>query len=201
VAPVNRNVQRGQATRDHLILVATRLFAAHGYEGTAIETVLQESGASRGSLYHHFSSKETLFDAVLEDIEARVGRETLAAAKATGGTDPVEALRAGCVKWVRLASDPVVQRVLLLDAPSVLGWQRWRDMDEQHALGMIRGALQYIAQQGRLQPQLVDMFAHVLFASMNELALVIARAKDPASTSTSAEMAIDELISRLLPLA
>jgi AcrR family transcriptional regulator len=192
-------VQRGQATRDHLILVATRLFAEHGYEGTAIETVLQESGASRGSLYHHFSSKETLFDAVLEDIEARVGRETLAAAKATGGTDPVEALRAGCLAWVRLASDPVIQRVLLLDAPSVLGWQRWRDMDEQHTLGMIRRVVQFTAQQGRVQPQLVDMFAHILFASLNELALVIARAEDPSSTTQSAEMAIDELITRLLP--
>jgi hypothetical protein len=97
-----------------------------------------------------------------------------------------------------LASDPVVQRVLLLDAPSVLGWQRWRDMDEQHALGMIRTALQHAASAGRLQPQLVDMFAHVVFASLNELALVIARAEDPSSTTRSAELAIDELISRLL---
>ena len=95
--------------------------------------------------------------------------------------------------------DPVVQRVLLLDAPSVLGWERWRDMDEQHALGMIRLALQHAADTGRLQPHLVSMFAHVVFASLNELALVIARADDVRSASADAEIAIDELISRLLP--
>src|ERR1700760_1019508 len=65
---MNRNVERGQATRTHLVEVATQLFAAHGYEGTSIEAVLAESGASRGSLYHHFAGKNALFLAVLEDV-------------------------------------------------------------------------------------------------------------------------------------
>jgi AcrR family transcriptional regulator len=63
---MNKNVERGQATRAHLIEVATRLFATHGYDGTSIDTVLAESGVSRGSLYHHFQSKDALFLAVLE---------------------------------------------------------------------------------------------------------------------------------------
>lgn len=193
---VNRNVQRGQATRDHLVATATRLFAERGYDDTSIEAVLHEAGASRGSLYHHFSSKEALFDAVLEELEARVGREAQAAA--SGAREPLEALRAGSLAWVRLASDPVIQRVLLLDAPSVLGWQRWRDMDERHALGMIRAALQACAKRGQLPPELVDAFAHVLFASLNELALLIARSVEPATATRSAELAINELIERLL---
>jgi AcrR family transcriptional regulator len=196
VRPVNRNVQRGQATRDQLVAVATRLFAERGYEDTSIEAVLHDAGTSRGSLYHHFSSKEALFDAVLEELEARVGRETQAAA--SGARDPVEALRAGSLAWVRLASDPVIQRVLLLDAPSVLGWQRWRDMDERHTLGLIRAALQACAARGQLRLELTDMFAHILFASLNELALLIARAAEPATATRSAELAIDELIGRLL---
>src|SRR5580704_16355663 len=73
----NKNVARGEATRAQLIAIGTRLFAARGYEGTSVEAVLQEAGVSRGSLYHHFSSKEALFEAVLEDIEARVGAQTL----------------------------------------------------------------------------------------------------------------------------
>ena len=121
-------------------------------------------------------------------------RKLLPAALGTRST----ALRAGSLAWVRLASDPVIQRVLLLDAPSVLGWQRRRDMDERHTLGLIRAVLQACAARGQLPPELTDMFAHILFASLNELALLIARAAEPATATRSAELAIDELIGRLL---
>ena len=74
---MNKNVERGQATRAHLIDVATRLFAERGYDGTSIEAVLADSGVSRGSLYHHFRGKDALFWAVLEGVAARVGQQLL----------------------------------------------------------------------------------------------------------------------------
>src|SRR5262244_2214894 len=77
-------------------------------------------------------------------------REQLIAA-AEGTTDPVAGLRAGCLAWVRLAADPVVQRILLIDAPSVLGWQRWRAMEEDRALGGIKAILLLIAKEGKLR--------------------------------------------------
>lgn len=192
----NKNVERGQATRGQLIAVATELFAARGYDGTSIEAVLRASGASRGSLYHHFRSKDALFEAVLEEVEARVGSETLAAA--SGAADPVAGLRAGCLAWVRLAGDPVVQRILLIDAPSVLGWQRWRAMEEAHALGLIKAALQAVADTGRLRPDLVGMFAHMLLASVNEVALLVARADHPGNAMKAGAEAVDALLQRLL---
>ena len=194
--PVNRNVQRGHATREHLLAIATRLFAERGYEQTSIEAVLHEAGISRGALYHHFASKEALFDAVLQEIELRVGREVQAAARV--GREPFERLRLGCQAWLRLASDPVVQRVLLLDALSVLGWERWRDMDERYAMGMTRAAVRDCAAPARIPPDLVEMFAHVLFAALDELALLIARAANTAPATRLAERAVDELIRRLL---
>ena len=69
----NKNVARGEATRGQLIAIATRMFADRGYEDTSIEAVLREAGVSRGSLYHHFPSKEALFEAVAEDVETSVG--------------------------------------------------------------------------------------------------------------------------------
>ena len=90
---MNKNVERGQATRAHLIDVATRLFAAHGYDGTSITAVLAESGVSRGSLYHHFPGKDALFWAVLEGVAARVGQQVADAER--DAPDPVAALRAG----------------------------------------------------------------------------------------------------------
>ena len=191
----NKNVARGEATRGQLIAIARRMFADRGYEDTSIEAVLREAGVSRGSLYHHFASKEALFEAVAEDVETSVGEQTLAAA---GGSDgPVAALRAGFLAWIRLAGDPVVRRILLIDAPSVLGWERWRAMEEQHALGLIRAVLQVIAEEGKLRQELVGTLAHVLLASVNEVALLVARSEDQEAAMQAGTDAIDELLRRL----
>jgi AcrR family transcriptional regulator len=196
MARTNKNSERGAATREQFLVVATRLFAERGYDDTSIEAVLQETGASRGSLYHHFKGKDALFEAVLEAVETDVGQRT--AAEAVGAADAFQALRAGCLAWIRLAGDPVVQRILLIDAPSVLGWQRWREMEERHALGMIKAVLGAVAETGRLAPDLVDMFAHVLLASVNEIALFIARADDPSAAMQAGTAAVEELLHRLL---
>ena len=191
----NRNVARGEATRAQLIAIATRMFADRGYEDTSIEAVLREAGVSRGSLYHHFPSKEALFEAVAEDVETSVGAQTVAAAD--GIDAPVDALRAGFLAWIRLAGDPVVRRILLIDGPSVLGWERWRAMEEDHALGLIRLVLQAIAEEGRLRPDLVGTLAHVLLASVNEVALLVARSDDKEAAMKAGSDAIDELLERL----
>jgi AcrR family transcriptional regulator len=192
----NKNIERGQATREHLIAVATQLFASRGYEGTSVDAVQQGAGVSRGSLYHHFASKDALFEAVVEEIETRVGTEVIAAAEGTA--DAVAGLRAGCLAWVRLAGDPVVQRILLIDAPSVLGWQQWRAMEEAHALGLMKAALAEVASEGRLPNDLVNMFAHTLLASVNEVALLVARADDPDAAMKEGTYAVDALLQRLL---
>jgi AcrR family transcriptional regulator len=191
----NRNVARGEATRGQLIGIATRMFAERGYEDTSIEAVLREAGVSRGSLYHHFASKEALFEAVAEEVETSVGEQTVAAASGSAG--PVEGLRAGFVAWIRLAGDPVVRRILLIDGPSVLGWERWRAMEEQHALGLIRAVLQIIADEGRVRPELVGTLSHVLLASVNEVALLVARSDDKEAAMQAGADAIDELLRRL----
>jgi AcrR family transcriptional regulator len=193
----NKNVTRGEATRGQLVEIARRMFAERGYEDTSIEAVLREAGVSRGSLYHHFPSKEALFEAVAEDVETSVGEQTLAATEGTQG--PVEALRAGFLAWIRLAGDPVVQRILLIDGPAVLGWDRWRAMEERHALGLIRAALQVIADEGKLRPEMVATLANVLLASVNEVALLVARSDDQPSAMQAGADTIDELLHRLFP--
>jgi AcrR family transcriptional regulator len=193
---MNQNVARGAATREHLITVATTLFAERGYEDTSIETVLQEASVSRGSLYHHFKNKEALFEAVLEAIETDAGVQVLEAA--VGATDPKEMLRLGALAWVQLAGDPVVQRVLLIDAPAVLGWERWRALEERHALGQIKVALAAMAEHGDLDASLIDVFAHVILAAINEIALLIARSDQPDQEARQGADAIDEVLTRLL---
>ena len=194
---MDRRLDRGQATREQLVSEATRLFAERGFEATPVEAVLEAAGVSRGSLYHHFKSKDALFEAVLDAEEARIGEATLTAALGAGD-DPLDVLRAGALEWIRLAGDPTVQRIVLIDAPAVLGWERWREIEEQNALGNLRAALQAVSDVGGLDAGLVDAFAHILLASINELALVVARADDTAAAQAHAEVAVEELLSRLL---
>lgn len=193
---MNKNVERGQATRAHLVDVATRLFAAHGYDDTSINMVQAESGVSRGSLYHHFPGKDALFWAVLEGVAARVG-EQLAAAEADA-PDPVAAMRAGLLEWIRVAADPEVRQIGLIDAPAVLGWQRWRELDEQGSLGFIRAALEYAAEEGRIEGRHVDSFAHLVLAAANETAMMIARADDTGAALSAGESAFADFLDRLL---
>ena len=105
------------------------MFATHGYDGTSIQAVLAESGVSRGALYHHFPGKDALFLAVLEEVGQRLAAQGAAAAQ--DAADPVEGLRIGLMSWIRAAGDPVVRQIMLIDAPAVLGWERWRELDEQ----------------------------------------------------------------------
>jgi AcrR family transcriptional regulator len=193
---MNKNVERGRATRAHVVEVATRLFAEHGYDGTSIETVQASAGVSRGSLYHHFPGKEALFWAVLEEVGARIAQQGEDIAR--DAPDPVAMLRAGALAWIRLAGDPVVRQIMLIDAPAVLGWQRWRELDEQGPLGAIRDALGYAAETGRIEHHHVDTFAHIVLAAANEVAMMIARADDPATALTAGESAFAEFLDRLL---
>ncbi len=192
---MNKNIERGQATRVHLIEVATRLFAAQGYDGTSIEAVLAESGVSRGSLYHHFPGKEALFLAVFEALGDRLGADMTAAIQ--DAANPIEMLRTACVAWIRQAGDPVVQQIMLIDAQAVLGWQRWRELDEP-ALAMIRHALGYAAEAGAVDPRHVDVFAHIVMATLNEVAMMIALADDSAAELKAGESAVGDFLDRLL---
>lgn len=193
---MSRKVEQGQATRQELVTVATKLFAKQGYDGTSIEAVLAAAEVSRGALYHHFASKDALFEAVLEDVEAGIAETIVRSARRA--TDPVGVLRAGCRAWLRVAEDPAAHQIALVDAPAVVGWQRWREIDERHAFGLLKRALEAVAAMGRLRADVVDVMAHMLLAALLEVALVIARAPDRKAALHRGERAVDELLDRLL---
>lgn len=192
----DRRLARGRTTRDRLLVAARDLFGANGYDATSVEAILEAAGVARGGLYHHFASKEALFDAVLDrviaELAASVGRSARTA------KDPAEALRAGCLAWLHLALDPAVQRIVLLDAPAVVGWTRWRTMDEAYTLGATKATLRRLADAGRLPTEVTDALAHLVLAAVGETALLIARAENPPAALMSGRAALEILLDRLL---
>ena len=189
-------LEKGQSTRDHLVTAAQILFARDGYDATSTESILRQSGISRGSLYHHFPDKKALFDAVLVRVHAEAVQVTIRAAR--GSADGVEALRAGCLAWIKLARDPAISRIVLIDAPAVVGWVRWRQVDEQHSFGVVKAGLRAAAKRDLLPEQMIESVGHVLLAALNELALLIATSRDPKRAEREAIAAFDFVLRRLL---
>lgn len=187
--------EQAQATREQLLEASTRLFAQRGYEATSIDAVLKETGVSRGALYHHFKNKEALFEAVYESAQARVAEEIIAEALAE--STPLAVLRAGVRAWLERVRDPVVRQITLIDAPSVLGWQKWREIDEAHFLGSVRAAIQQAGGE-ELSPERVDVLAHMLLASLGEVAMVIARGDQSDEAIANGAAVIDDFVTRML---
>ena len=193
---LSKRAAQGRATREQLIEVATRLFAERGYEDTSIEAVLTAAGVSRGALYHHFAGKDALFEAVVESIEN--GITTALGAQVTAAPDAVAMVHAGALAWIDLAADPVIQRVILTDAPSVLGFERWRALNDKYAVDATRAMLQRVADEGRLAPDLVTPFAHMILGALDEMALLVARSDDREVAVTDGKAAVREFLHRLL---
>lgn len=122
-----KNAERAAATRERLIASARALFAAQGFAGTATEAILEAAGVKRGALYHHFRDKAALFEAVCDQIGAEAGQQVLEAAEAA--PTRLDGLIEGSVAWVAFMLRPDARRLLLIDAPTVLGSRRWREID------------------------------------------------------------------------
>src|SRR5215467_12530022 len=131
---------RSEATRRQLVRSARALFGARGYAGVGTEEIVRAAGVTRGALYHQFCDKADLFAAVAEEVEAEISERV--AAGASAATGPVEALRAGARLFLDACADPEVERIILLDAPAVLGWEAWRDLAGRYGLGLVRLGLQ-----------------------------------------------------------
>lgn len=187
--------ERAEATRARLIEVAGELFGTLGYERTSIEDVLERAGVSKGALYHHFASKEALFEAVF--ITGQSMCLTAIAEAAASETEPLAMLRAGCAAWLDMVMDQHVRQIALIDGPAVLGWQRWREIDEQYAFGLTKKALEAAAAAGAISAPNVDMLAHMTLAVLGEAAMLIARADDRERARREAGETVDRMIAAL----
>ncbi|MFJ3876849.1 TetR/AcrR family transcriptional regulator [Streptomyces sp. NPDC090077] len=187
---VNRAEQRA-ATRRALLAEGRRRFAADGYHHVVLADVAGAVGVTKGAAYHHFDSKAGLFRAVVAEVQQELGERV--AAEAERYEDLWEQLRAGCRAFLAAGTDPAVRRILLVDAPAVLGWDEWRSLDEESSARHLTDALTALAAAGTIPARPVEPLARLLSGAMNETALWIARGGDPQA----AEEALDRLLSGL----
>jgi AcrR family transcriptional regulator len=179
-----------------LLAAARRLFAERGFVATGREQIAEVAGVSRGALYHHFGSKEQLFRAVVEQLEVELGEKVMIAAARS--EDAAEQLRLGCMAFLDACLDPAVRRVVLIEAPVVLGWEEWREIDAQHGLSLVTEALRAVVASGQMTAVAVEPLAHMLLGALNEAAMLVAHAPKPKTARAEVGRTVELVLERLL---
>jgi AcrR family transcriptional regulator len=187
--------ERSEATRAALVAAARELFTERGYSAVGTEEIVRRARVTRGALYHHFADKRDLFRAAHEEVEEEMVAAIAEAMQ--GATDPVALLVAGARRFLDLCLDEEWTRIPLIDAPSVLGWKEWREVDMRYGLGLMTAGLQGAMDAGALRPQPVGPLGHVLLAALGEAGLMVATSEDPAATRAEVEATLLGLIESL----
>ena len=189
-----RQAARSEATRARLIEAGTELFSEHGYAAVGTEQIVERAEVTRGALYHHFGDKRDLFRAVHEQLEERLVADIAAALEVDPKDDPIEAMEVAAGAVLDVAIDRQVARVTLIDAPSVLGWEEWREIDTRYGLGLTEAVLGAAMEGGRIPKQPVRPLAHLLLAAIGEAAIMVATASEPKRARADVEPAVRALI-------
>jgi AcrR family transcriptional regulator len=183
--------ERTRATTDQILAVARRSFAVEGYDATSLDDVVEQAGVTKGALYHHFDGKRGLFAEVYEGEQRSIGHTVAAKAR---GRDSWRNLLRGCQAFFDAISDPGVQRITLIDAPAVLGWQQMRELEDRHVTSLLRVGLRQAIADGHLRTQRVDPLAHLIHGAMCEAAMNVARAEDSAREARETMAALRDLL-------
>src|SRR3954447_6764357 len=169
--------KKAEATRARLLRVSRDLFAKRGYADVGTEEIVRRAKVTRGALYHHFKDKQDLFRAVHEQLEQELV-ESLGE-RIAGIPDARELLSTGVRSFLDACTDPALAQISLLDAPSVLGWAEWREVDARYGMGLVRLGLEAAMEQDVMERQDPEPLAHLMLAALGEAALLIANADDP----------------------
>jgi AcrR family transcriptional regulator len=200
------NVKRGskaaqsEATRAKLLKAARRLFAKRGFAAVGTEEIVKKAGVTRGALYHQFEDKKDLFRAVFEQVESDVATGIVARAEADAD-DPVDVLRSGTRLWLDACLDPEVRRIVLVDGPSVLGFEEWRAIVGRYGLGILAAGLTGAMDAGAIERQPVMALAHVITGALDAAALYVAESDDPEAARKEMEPVLERLVETLRPQA
>jgi AcrR family transcriptional regulator len=187
--------ERSAATQARLLAAGRALFATDGYAAVSTQTIVDAAGVTRGALYHQFGDKAGLFAAVYEEVERDVVAAIMVRIASVGPANQLEAMRIGARFFLDECSSPKVQRIVLVDAPAVLGWDHWREVGMKYGLGVVEAMLVQAITDGVIPDQPTRPTAHVLLGALDEAALYVSRADDGAKALQEMYAVCDRLIS------
>ncbi|WP_309644348.1 TetR/AcrR family transcriptional regulator [Phenylobacterium sp.] len=164
-----KQAERRIATRGAILSAAADLFGAHGFAATSVDQIAAAAGVAKGAIYHHFPTKESVFEAVFEDAAELLARDVMAASR--GARDVLTSIGLGTAAYFEACSQGPNGRIILGDGPKVLGWERWREIDSRYFGAMIPRALAAAMDQGIIARQPVEPLGRLLLGAVTEAAV------------------------------
>lgn len=193
-----RQAARSAATTKAILAAARELFMSRGYEVVSIDEIAQAAGYKKGAFYHQFPSKRDVFEQVLDGVQAALAARLMArAAGAPKGASP-QAVAQSILAYVNGAVQPDVRRILLIDGPVVLGWERWREIDDKHFAGIVRASVTGLMGTDADEAQIASA-TRLLLGAIMEAALASGAADDPQAAARAHCATLERLLSGLVP--
>ncbi|PUA81028.1 TetR/AcrR family transcriptional regulator [Nocardioides currus] len=192
------------STKRELVAVAEELFAEQGYPATSLDQIVGQAQVTKGALYHHFSGKQALFEAVFERVEAEARASIQAGLK--DQRDPWLKAQAGLRAFLDVVQQPAYRRIVVLDGPSVLGYERFREQEERSTFAIVVEIVRAVLtagewDDGEVDEEMLQTFTRVFFGAMSSAGTSVASSDDPALAAQRVEAALGFILTGLRSLA
>src|SRR5215475_5930080 len=161
--------ERRQAARTAIIRAARRLFGDHRFAATTIDDVASAAHLAKGAVYHHFATKEALFEAVFDQVSQELLAEVDRVARSE--KDALKAMAKGTQAYFAACARGATGQIVLHDGPAVLGWERWREIDNRHFGGRFAIALARAMDDGLIARQPIEPLSRLLLGAVTEAAV------------------------------
>ena len=195
VSGASRRQQYSASTKRALVDVATDLFTDQGYAGTSLDAIVAGARVTKGALYHHFSGKQALFEAVFEKVEADASKTISKAVRTT--RDPWEKAVVGLREFLAVVQQPAYRRVVIQEGPVVLGYERYREQEERSTFSIVQEIVSSVLSSYELEPSMVQTFSRVFFGAMSAAGSAVSSAEDTQLASAEVETAITFILAGL----
>jgi len=192
----SRRHEYSESTRDALVGGADELFTKRGYAATSLEEIAKKARVTKGALYHHFSGKQALFEAAFDVVEGTAKARLAEILTSSDGT-AWERATSGLRHYIKICLDPSYQRIVIHEAPVVMGWERWREAEDHFSFGLVRSSIQACVDSGEVEDLPVEVTARLLFGALSAAATMIASAEDQKKTGAEVTATIIRMLERL----
>ncbi|MBR0830422.1 TetR/AcrR family transcriptional regulator [Bradyrhizobium manausense] len=190
-----KQAERRAATTEAILTAARRLFGEQGFAATTVDDIADQADVAKGAVYHHFKTKEALFEAVFDQVSRDLVQEIDRAVR--GEKDVLAMMVAGTQHYFAATAEGATGQIILHDGPAVLGWERWREIDAQHFGGKMPRAIAAAMEAGLIARQPVEPLARLLLGAMTEAAVACAGRADIARAGAEYARAFKSLVEAL----
>jgi len=197
----SRRAAYSASTKKKLVEVALDLFSEHGYANASLDAIVAGADVTKGALYHHFTGKQALFEAVFDEVEGSTARRIEQTMK--GVSDPWEKARLGLRAFLEAVLEAPYRRIVIQDGPAVLGYERYRGQKERSTFAVVTDIVRTVlAASGQdTSEEMVATFARIFFGALSSAGESVSEAAEPLEAAARVEAAVGFILAGLQSLA